>query len=376
VRHLVLLVGLAALACQPEERAPERAQRAEGPRVLRLSPEALAAAGLDVVTASRADLRPSAPAAGFVTPDARRSVTVRTPAEGRVARVAVDAGTRVRRGETLFLIESSEASAALSRHTAAVGREDVARQALERAEGLLAMDAISRSETERRRVEAEAAAAEARAARQDLRRLGVDPSRQDSRLEVVAPMEGTVLEVSGVEGGLVERETPLAVVGDLSRVWALVEVPVAAAGAIEPATEVEVRSPDLPGAVFSGRVGLVEPVVSAATARLRVRIVLDNPGGELRPGLFVSTELPLAEPPIEGTAVPSDAIQRFSGVSAVFVETGPGTFELRPVETGREAGGRVEVRRGLRDGERVVARGSFVLKSELLESSIAAEDDE
>jgi RND family efflux transporter MFP subunit len=376
VRHLVLFVGLAALACQPERPVPERAQRAEGPRAIRLSSEALAAAGLEIVTASRADFRPSAPAAGFVTPDARRSVTVRTPAEGRVVRVAVDAGARVRTGETLFIIESSEASAALSRHTAAVGREDVAREALQRAEGLLAIDAISRSETERRRVDAEAAAAEARAARQDLRRLGVDPTRQDGRLEVVAPMRGTVLELSAVEGGLVERDTPLAVVGDLSRVWALVEVPVAAAGAVEPASEVEVRSPALPGAVFAGRVGLVEPVVSATTARLRVRIVLDNAGGELRPGLFVSTELPLAEPPIEGTAVPNDAIQRFSGMSAVFLETGPGTFELRPVETGREAGGRVEVRRGLREGERVVARGSFVLKSELLKSSITAEEDE
>ena len=291
-------------------------------------------------------------------------------------RVAVDAGAHVRRGVTLFVIESSEASAALSRHTAAAGREAVAREALERAERLLLIEAISRSETERRRVEVEAAAAEARAAEQDIRRLGLDPSRQDGRLDVVAPLDGTVLEVSTVEGGLVGREAPLAVVGDLSRVWALVEVPVAAAGAIDAASTVEVRSPALPGAVFPGRVGLIEPVVSAATARLRVRIVLDNPEGVLRPGLFVSTELPLAGSPGEGTAVPSGAIQRFSGVTAVFVETGPGSFELRPVETGREIGGRVEVLRGLRDGERVVSRGSFVLKSELLESSIAVEDDE
>jgi multidrug efflux pump subunit AcrA (membrane-fusion protein) len=128
--------------------------------------------------------------------------------------------------------------------------------------------------------------------------------------------------------------------------------------------------------VFPGRIDLVGPVVAKATARLQVRIVLDNRGGDLRPGLFVSTELPLGESAIEGTAAPNEAIQRFSGVSAVFVETGPGTFELRPVETGREAGGRVEVTRGLREGERVVSRGSFVLKSELLESSIAAEDEE
>jgi RND family efflux transporter MFP subunit len=209
-----------------------------------------------------------------------------------------------------------------------------------------------------------------------VRRLGLDPSRQDGRLEVVAPIEGTVLEVSAVEGVLVERETPLAAVGDLSRVWALVEVPVPTVGAIDSAGTVEVRSPAFAGVVFPGRIDVVAPVVAAATGRLQVRIVLDNPGGELRPGLFVSTELPLSLPLTEGTAVPGEAIQRFSGVAAVFVETTTGTFELRPVETGREAGGQVEVTQGLLDGERVVSRGSFILKSELLESSIAAEDEE
>jgi len=376
VRHLALVVSLAALACQPEEHVSDRAPRAEGPHVIRLSSEALAAAGLEIVTASRSSFHPSAPAAGFVAPNARRSVTVRTPVEGRVERVSADVGARVGRGEVLFVIESAEASAVLSRLTAAVGRESVAREALQRAEGLLAIEAISRSETERRRVEAEAASAEAQAARQDMRRLGLDPSRQDGRLEVVAPIEGTVLEVSAVEGGLVARETPLAVVGDLSRVWALVEVPVTTVGTIDSGGAVEVRSPAFPGVVFPGRIDVVEPVVAVATARLQVRIILDNRGGELRPGLFVSTELPLTKPPTEGTAVPGDAIQRFSGVTAVFVETSSGTFELRPVETGREAGGHVEVTRGLREGERVVSRGAFVLKSELLESSIAAENEE
>jgi cobalt-zinc-cadmium efflux system membrane fusion protein len=344
--------------------------------VIRLSSEARAAAGLQVVTASRDSFRPSAAAAGFVRPNAHRSVTVRTPVEGRVERVSADVGTHVRRGEVLFVIESTEASAALSRLAAAVGRESVAREALQRAEDLLALEAMSRSETERRRAEAEAAAAEARAARQDVRRLGLDPSRQDGRLDVVAPMEGTVLEVSAVEGGLVARETPLAVVGDLTRVWALVEVPVTSVGAIDPGGTVEVRSPALPDLVFPGRIEVVEPVVAEATARLQVRIVLDNRRGDLRPGLFVSTELPLARPLSEHTAVPGEAIQRFSGVTAVFVETSPGAFELRPVETGREAAGQVEVLRGLCEGERVVAHGAFVLKSELLESSIAVEDEE
>ena len=63
-----------------------------------------------------------------------------------------------------------------------------------------------------------------------------------------------------------------------------------------------------------------------------------------------------------------------SGLPAVFVATAPGRYELRPVEIGREAHGMVEIRHGLREGERVVARGAFVLKSELLKGSIEGED--
>ena len=62
------------------------------------------------------------------------------------------------------------------------------------------------------------------------------------------------------------RETPLAVVGDLSRVWALVEVPVTTVGTIDSGGAVEVRSPAFPGVVFPGRIDVVEPVVAVATA--------------------------------------------------------------------------------------------------------------
>jgi multidrug efflux pump subunit AcrA (membrane-fusion protein) len=77
---------------------------------------------------------------------------------------------------------------------------------------------------------------------------------------------------------------------------------------------------------------------------------------------------------VEATAVPDDALQKISGMPAVFVEKYPGVYELRPVETGREAHGMVEIRHGLQEGERVVFRGAFVVKSELLKGTIAGEE--
>jgi len=376
VRRMVLVLGLATMACRSEETTPKRTERRDGPPTVSLSPKALEAAGVEVVQCSRASFRPSVSAGGFIRPDARRSVVVRAPGEGRVVRVAVDVGATVKTGDTLAVIESPEANAALSRHRAAAARESVALRALERAERLLALEAISRAERDSRRADAEAAGAEAEAARRDLARLRLDPASNEARLTLMAPLAGTVFEVSVVEGGLVEKDAAVVVVADLTEVWAVVEVVEGEAARVETGGTVEVRSEAFPDQVFPGRVDLVDPSLGESSGRVRVRVVLENPSRTLKPGRFVTAQLPLAEPGADGPAVPSEAVQRLLGLTAVFVETAPGTFELRSVEIGREGSGRVEVRRGLRDGERVVARGAFVLKAELLKASVAMEEEE
>src|SRR4029450_5723834 len=106
-----------------------------------------------------------------------------------------------------------------------------------------------------------------------------------------------------------------------------------------------------------------------------VRVILENREGKLRPGLFVTVAVPLrGASEVEATAVPAGALQKISGIPAVFVDLGEGKYELRPVEIGRDAHGFVEVRHGLAEGERVVSEGAFVLKSELLKGTIEGED--
>ena len=370
-----MVLGLVAAACHSDEKTkPEQTEHRDAPHVLRLSPQAIEAAGIELVAASRASFRPSVAAGGFVRPDARRSVTVRAPGEGRVVRVAVDVGSRVKAGETLVVVESPDANAALSRHRTAAARESASRRALERAERLLGLEGISRAERDSRQADAEAAAAEAEGARRDLARLGLDPARDEARLTMKAPLAGTVLEISAVEGGLVEKDAALAVVADLAQVWALLEV-VEGAARIKTGGAVEVRSDAFPDQVFPARVALVEPSLGESAGRARIRVVLDNASRTLKPGQFVTAQLPLAGSGAEGTAVPTEAVQRLFGITSVFVETAPGTFELRSVETGRESAGKFEVLHGLRDGERVVVRGAFALKTELLKSSLAAEQE-
>jgi RND family efflux transporter MFP subunit len=138
--------------------------------------------------------------------------------------------------------------------------------------------------------------------------------------------------------------------------------------------EADVRSDADPGKVFKGRVALVEPALDAASRVAHVRVVLDNTAGTLRPGLLVTVALPRKSSPVgEGLAVPRDAIQQIAGLPAVFVEKEGDRFELRPIEAGRESAGKVEVLKGLEAGEKVVVRGAFMLKSELLKGTLEAE---
>jgi cobalt-zinc-cadmium efflux system membrane fusion protein len=107
----------------------------------------------------------------------------------------------------------------------------------------------------------------------------------------------------------------------------------------------------------------VGPVVGEATRTAVARVVLPNPKGIWRPGLFVAATVELEEMTVP-VAVPDEAVQTIAGRSVVFVAEGD-AFIPRPVVAGRTDGDWVEIVSGLRAGESCVIRNSFILKSEL-----------
>jgi len=376
------LAVICTLACGRQAESPhEESVEPSRSREIRLSDAALQAAGIEVVPVSREAFHPHLLASGVIRPVASKSVQVRARAAGRVVAVIAEVGDRVSAGGTLATIEGSEVTAALARHRTAAGRLEAARRALLRAEKLLVLQAISRSEVDLRQAEAEATAAEAAAARQELLRLGLEPGAVAADSErlvafpVTSPMAGVVLARNVSPGLLVEREATLFEIANLAQVWAVADVYQRDLGQVRDQGDVEVKTEAYPDTVFSGRIALIEPALDEISRTAHVRVVLDNPSGRLRPGLFVTVAVPLhGATEVEATAVPDEALQRISGLPVVFVEREAGLFELRPVETGREAHGLVEIRSGLKQGEKVVVRGAFVLKSELLKETIGGDE--
>ncbi len=106
------------------------------------------------------------------------------------------------------------------------------------------------------------------------------------------------------------------------------------------------------------------------TRRITVRCALPNPSGRLKPDMYATVSLGEGEPqPV--VTVPPAAVQDIDGKAVVFVETGKGRFARREVTVDPERDGQVTVRAGLQAGERVVVKGAFLLKSELLKSRTA-----
>jgi RND family efflux transporter MFP subunit len=150
-------------------------------------------------------------------------------------------------------------------------------------------------------------------------------------------------------------------IADLSRVWIMAEVFGKDADAFRPGVKARVTLPDT-GQTFQATVSNVLPQVDPVTRVLKPRLVVDNPGFKLRPDMFVNVELAVSLP--AGLSVPADAVLDSGMSKRVYVQTSAGHFEARAVETGWRINDRVQIVKGVREGETVVAAGTFLVDSE------------
>lgn len=178
---------------------------------------------------------------------------------------------------------------------------------------------------------------------------------------VVSPTDGFILSRNISAGMRFERQTPLYSIADLSHVWIQAEVFGKDVQAFRPGASARITLPDT-DVSMKAVVSNVLPEVDPATRTLRPRLEADNPGFKLRPNMFVNVEMPVALPP--GLTVPADAILDSGMSKRVFVQTTPGHFESREVQTGWRLDERVQILKGLQDGDIVVSSGTFLVDSE------------
>jgi Cu(I)/Ag(I) efflux system membrane fusion protein len=308
-----------------------------------VSPRVRQSLGMRIATAEMTELRQDLAAVGNVQVDERRIARAEVRTQGWVERLHVRAvNDPVRAGQVLAEVYSPEL--------------------LQAQEEYLLVRRMAKDSAENEPL--------ARAARRRLESLGLAESGiakleqtgiASRRLPLVSPISGIVTELGVREGAMVQAGTPAFTLTDLSSVWLTVEVPEAQAAALKLGQDVSATVQSIPGKSFSGRIDFVYPELNTQTRTVKARLALANPGLALRPGMFA--EVSLASASRKVLTVPTEAVIQTGTRIVVIVFEGE-RFRAATVQTGAERGGRTEVIKGLKEGEKVVASGQFLVDSE------------
>lgn len=308
------------------------------------------AIGVALTTVRRATLGEPFRVTATIAPDETRVSHVHTRVSGWIQRLYVNVtGQRVRAGQTLATIFSQELLASQNE--------------------LLGLLRAQRGATTPALASAQQSLLEA--ARSRLRVLGMGDAEIAAiersgvarrEVAVVSPRGGVVLRRGVTVGAAVDPSTEIVTIADLSRVWVLLEVPEQEIPNVSVGLPVRVSIPAAGEGEHAATIEFLAPALTEETRTLRARGSLPNPDGVLRPGAFGTATVQIAGR--QGLVIPRDALVDTGTMQHVFVASAGDTFEPRAVTVGGRIGAEVEVREGLREGDRVVASGVFLLDSE------------
>jgi Cu(I)/Ag(I) efflux system membrane fusion protein len=182
-------------------------------------------------------------------------------------------------------------------------------------------------------------------------------------LHIHAPAGGTVLSIGARQGQFVNPGTELYRIADLDTVWVYADIYEYELPWVKVGDKVRMKLQAVPGRTFEGNVAYIYPYAQDKTRTTRIRVVLDNPDGLLRPEMYAELSVLVSEIP-DQVVVPAEAVVRSGDFNQIFVLTEEGTFEPRKVELGVESRGEVAVNSGVEAGERVVVSAQFLIDSE------------
>ena len=391
MRHLVLTIAVAATVAACNRDAPPAAQTASttARTEVVLSPEAQREGQIETQPVRTSDVPATARVPGSIALADNRSWRVGVRTDGLVVAVMAEAGDYVRKGQVLARYHADEVRDSRARYHAAqaeLSRAEagamLAQRNLDRADTLLELKAGSQQQAEQARQDLVAAQTAVRNATLEVDRLKdlleddlrvpADPKPGDDtadQVPIIAPASGYVLEKNVTLGKAIDTMDDTFVIGDLSQVWMLASVRQDQLGQLRVGQPVRVTVAGVAGQAFEGKIANLGQQLDPSTRTMLVRIVLGNSGNVLRPGMLATAELPAGESRMT-VLVPSDAVQQIDGQDVVFVRVAPDRFAVRAVETAETSSGETPIRQGLKGGEQVVVKGSFVLKSQLLRAAL------
>ena len=365
---IALLTSLLLISGCKKSQPSGAAQTAQDPNLVMANEALLAQIKISVV--SQGDVSDILRVAGQIDFDEQALTRIGASVTGRVTQINAQLGNEVKKGDTLALINSSELSNSQLAYLKARSEKEFHRRTVQRAKTLFEADVISAAELQRRESEYEVASAQTRAAQDQLRVLGVNLKAMeelattgaiDSVASVMATIKGIVVERKVTTGQVVQPADVLFTVADLSRVWAVAQVPEQQVAQVKVGQSVHIEVPALENEKLIGKLIYVGQTVNPESRTVLVRTELDNTSGRLKPSMLAS--MLIESTPTKRVVVPITAIVREQDADYVFIEEKPGSFRLKPVRLSSEHNGQRVVLDGLSQGMRIVSDGAFHLNN-------------
>ena len=346
------------------------AAQAAGPSRFAVPASQIQALGIQTVPLQNqtGSVKASFPAQVVVPPTAEQVVS--SPVAGLVSQLLVQPNQIVRSGTPLVRIASPELGQLQLQLLQASTRATLARQAAKREQALFDEGIIPQRRVQEAQAglsEAEATFNQARAALRlsgmplaTIQRIAASGKPQDS-ITLTATQAGIVTGIAVKPGQGVEAATALLHVTQIDSLWLDIQLPVSASANWLPGTKLKVQGREVTARILSA-----SPTVASGSQTVVLRAAVEGKTSQVRPGEFVTVEMPFAATQGSWT-VPLSAVAHDGKQAYLFVRTSNG-FEGRPVQVMASAGQQVRVHGALQEGEQIAIRGVVALKGAWLDA--------
>jgi cobalt-zinc-cadmium efflux system membrane fusion protein len=311
------------------------------------------------------------PLTGRLVWDEDATVRVFTPFAGIVRKLCVEVNEPVKKGTPLAELQSGDFCQAKADARKAEGDFLRAERNLNRLRDLFDHGAAPRKDLESAEADYTNAQAEKDRAESRLAIYGASAKSAGDGFLLPSPLDGVLVERNVTFGQEVRPDqmlanvpqftAPLFTVTDPKKLWVWLDVTEMHLPLVHKGIELTIRSKAFPDQVFKGRLDLISGAMDPTTRTLRARGTVENPSQLLKAELYVSVEIPDAVP--KSLQVPSKAVFLRDNQYYVFLETGDGQYQRKPVQLGSEREGKVVILEGLKEGQRLVTGGCLLLQS-------------
>jgi len=378
--YSILAFALLISGCKGKEEAKKEEEKKES-QTVSVSMASIKETGIESVETAYTSINGYLSAPARIIPNPDEEAIVGSLVKGRVKKVFFNPGNFVKQGQSLLELEGLEIGEIKSCYRKAKAQLDYTESVYKRQKSLNEQNVSSAKLLTESKAEYDKALAEFKAEDEKIHSIGLsdeeclDNSSNHSSgiVAIKAPISGIISERNVIIGQLVDENATAFKIMNISQLWVEAQVYEKDIPAVSGVSECSFISPVFPNAAFGGKIFFVSQIVDEKTRTIILKASVANSSGKLKPQMFGELKIPVNKNS-KAIVVPAEAVINDNGKYYVFVQTGDSTFEKRDVKIGIKDDKFLEISEGVKEKEKIVVKGAFYLKSELLKSSFGGEE--